>query len=246
MNTRLSDIKVILYTPNGTDPTEIHWFNSTLNVRYFENVDLFHDFNNFFEYTEQDVTSWLSPNYISELQTWDPLLPSFILEHMYLIRLLESNPVNLTFIAFEDCRDAKFLFRVWYDIPSKNVTWKTPSWILFNETTGSFIVDTSKVTSIQHTNIVFQSQLIGLSFLNYFLNNTISTFSSSFNFTNKNWIVADSYSKWYVLYEQMTNFTMKFNDAEGDTVLLKIVNSDNLSLFIQRLNKSVFTLLATW
>ena len=140
----------------------------------------------------------------------------------------------------------KFLFRVWSDIPSDNVTWVAPLWVSFNENAGNFTIETSKITSVQNTNLVFQSQLIGFSFINYNLNNTISTFSSSFSFTNDNWVVAGSYSNWYVVYQQMTNLTMNFDDTEGDTVLLKQVDSGSLSVFIQRKSKSIYTLLATW
>ena len=207
---------------------------------------MFHDINNIVEYIEHDATSWLWPNYISELQTCDPDLPSFVLDSQYIIKLSESNSMNFTFTAFDDWRDAKFLFRVWSDIPSSNVTWVSPPWVSFNENAGNFTIDTSKIASVQNTNLVFQSQLIGFSFISYNLDNTISTFSSSFNFTNDNWVVAGSYSNWYVVYQQMANFTMNFEDTEGDTVLLKKVDSGSLSVFIQRQSKSVYTLLATW
>ena len=94
--------------------------------------------------------------------------------------------------------------------------------------------------------VVFQSQLIGFSFLNNDLNNTISTFFSTFSFTNNNWAVAGTYSNWYVVIQQVTNFTMMFDDAEGDTVFLKLIDRGNISLFIKQLNKSTYALIASW
>ena len=94
--------------------------------------------------------------------------------------------------------------------------------------------------------VVFQSQLFGFSFLNNYLNNTISTFFSIFSFTNNNWAVAGRYSNWFLIQKQEMNFTMKFDDTEGDTVLLKLIDSGNINLFIQQLNKSTYTLIAAW
>ena len=215
-------------------------------MRYFQNVDLFHDINNIVEYFEKDATSWLRKNYISELKTWDPDLPLFVLNNQYIIKLSENNQMNFTFTAFEDHWDSLFLFRIWFEFSSDNMNWTVPPWVLLNETTGSFIINTSKITSVQVTRLVFQSQLIGFSFLNNDLNNTISTFYSTFNFTNNNWAVAGSYSNWYVVIQQVANFTMMFDDAEGDTVFLKLIDRGNISLFIKQLNKSTYALIASW
>ena len=212
----------------------------------FKQLIYFMTFKNIVEYQEQDITLWVWPNYISELQTWDPDLPSFIIENQYIIKLSESNPINITFTAFEDCKGAKFLFRVWFDIPSNNVTWATPSWVSLNETSGNFTIDTSKVASIQNTVLIFQIQLIGFSLVNYYLNNTIESFSSTFIFTNDNWVIFGEYSNWYVVYQKVANYSITFDDVERDTVELKLEDSGSLSVFIQRQSKSVFTLLATW
>ena len=212
----------------------------------FKQLIYFMTFKNIVEYQEQDITLWVWPNYISELQTWDPDFPSFILGNQNTIKLSESNPINITFTAFEDCKDAKFLFRVWSNIPSNDVTWATPSWVSLNETSGNFTIDTSKVVSIQNTVLIFQVQLIGFSLVNYYLNNTIESFSSTFIFTNDNWVLFGEYSNWYVVYQKVANYSITFDDVERDTVELKLEDSGSLSVFIQRQSKSVFTLLATW
>ena len=236
----------ISYTPNGTDPNEIHLVADTINVRYFKNQDLFKDNDGLVKYQEVDVTSWLWPNYISELQTCSPNLPEFILEDMQTIKLSETYPTNITFIAFEQCRDAKFLFRIWDRIPLNNVTWDTPLWISINETLRSFAIDTSKVTSVGLIKLIFQSQLIGFSFSDYYLNNTISTYTSNFRFTNENWNLKSSLSDWYVIIQQTSNFTIAFDDKENDRVLMSLVNSRAWNAFIQTQNASAFNLMVMW
>ena len=53
-------------------------------------------------------------------------------------------------------------------------------------------------------------------------------------------------SNWYVVIQQVANFTMMFDDAEGDTVFLKLIDRGNISLFIKQLNKSTYALIASW
>ena len=43
-------ISQLSYTPNGTDPSEIHWVGNTINVRYFSNVTLFQDNDGLVQY----------------------------------------------------------------------------------------------------------------------------------------------------------------------------------------------------
>ena len=165
---------------------------------------------------------------------------------MHTIELSETNPTNITFTAFHQCRDAKFLFRVWSRIPSENVTWDTPLWISINETLKSFTIDTSKVSSVGLIKLIFQSQLIGFSFLNYYVNNTISTHTSFFRFTNENWVLKSSLSDWYLIFQQTANFTIAFEDKENDRVLMSIVNNRAWNAFIQTQNASAFNLKLMW
>ena len=46
-----------------SDQTTIHLAENHINFRYFDNLDLFKDYNGIAEYKELDATSWLWPNY---------------------------------------------------------------------------------------------------------------------------------------------------------------------------------------
>ena len=239
-------ISQISYTPNGTDPSEIHWVGNTMNVRYFSNVTLFQDNNGLVQYQEIDVTSWLWPNYISELQTWDPELPAFVLENKYTIELSGSNSTNITLTAFEQWRSAKFLLRVWNNTPSDVIPWVTPSWILLNEGSDNFTIDTSKVTSVGFVNLTFQSQLVGYSMLNLYVNNTISTNNSMILFVNDNCQIKSNLIDWYVIVKQIKNFSLSFYDKENDNVFVSLVDSGAWSVFVQAQNTSIFRLIVMW
>ena len=154
-----------------------------------------------------------------------------------------SDIMEYSLTAFEKWRNAKFLFRVWLNDHPNEAICNVPLWISFNETTGNFSVDISKVTSIGQVSLKFQSQLIGYSFLNYLLNNTISTYIANFYFLNENWILISSiYSDWYVVINQIANFTLKFNDKENDKVSMILVNSGACNAFIQAQSTSSFNL----
>ena len=78
--------------------TIIHLAENHINFRYFENLDLFKDYNGIAEYKELDVTSWLWPNYIYDIQGWDPENSTFLLQDFYTIKVAENNPQNFTYL----------------------------------------------------------------------------------------------------------------------------------------------------
>ena len=217
-----------------------------MNVRYFQNYSSYQNNNGLINYQELDITSWLWPNYIPQLESWSPDLPIFILESNYTIKLSENNPINYTFTAYEQCRNSKFLFRICTDIPNDSVACIAPSWVSFNLTSGNFIIDTSKISAVANINLYFQSQLIGFSYLQNYLSNVISTNSSLFNFDNDNWILNSTQIIRYVIIDQAKSFTLSFYDKENDTIYLKLIDSENLSVFIQRQSNSTFSLMVMW
>ena len=192
------------------------------------------------------MTSWLWPNYISELQTWDPEIPAFVLENQYTIELSGSNLINITLTAFEKWRNAKFLLRVWNNTPSDVIPWVTPSWILLNEGSGNFTIDTSKVTSIGFVNLTFQSQLVGYSMLNLNVNNTISTNNSLILFVNDNCQLIITLTDWNVIVQQIKNFSLNFYNKENDNVFVSLDDSGAWSVFVQAQNTSTFSLIVMW
>ena len=234
------------YTPNGTDRNEIHWVGNDMNVRYFQNFSFYQNNIGLINYQELDVTSWLWPNYIPEFKNCPPDLPIFTLENKYSIKLAENNQINYTFTAYKQCKNSKFLFRICSDIPNDNVPCIAPSWISFNQTSGNFTIDTSKISSVADINLTFQSQLISYSYLQNYTSNVISTDYSLFCFGNDNWALNNTQNDWYVIFGQSKTFSLSFYDKENDTIYLKLIDSENLSVFIQKQNNSAFSLMVMW
>ena len=201
---------LLQYTPNGTDTNEIHWVGNDMNVRYFQNFSFYQNNIELITYQELDVTSWLWSNYISELNSCSPDLPIFTLENNYTIKLSENNPINYTFTAYEQCRSSKFLFRICTDIPKDNVACVAPSWVSFNQTTGNFTIDTSKISSVTNIKMTFQSQLIGYSYLQNYTSNVITTDYSLFSFCNDNWALNNTQNDWYVVFGESKTFRYHF------------------------------------
>ena len=54
-----------------------------------------------------------------------------------------------------------------------------------------------------------------------------------FEFTNENAHISQFNSDVYVVINQLKNFTLKFDDIEGDNILLKIVNFEFLNAYVQ-------------
>ena len=220
-----------------------------MNIRYFDNITMLQDSNGFVNYQEIDATSWLWPNYISELQNWPPILPTFVLDSEYNVRksivieVKEDNPTNYTFTAYIHWRDSKFLFRVWIDVPSENIAWVAPIWISYETTSGNFTIDTSKILSVGTYNLTFQSQLIGYSLNSTYLNTTVSTYESIIILSNENWYSEKDEYNWYIISQQIKNFLILFNDLENDSIIIKLVESNDLNVYIQKQNKSSYELI---
>ena len=217
-----------------------------MNVRYFQNFSFYQNNIELITYQELDVTSWLWSNYISELNSCSPDLPIFTLENNYTIKLSENNPINYTFTAYEQCRSSKFLFRICTDIPKDNVACVAPSWVSFNQTTGNFTIDTSKISSVTNIKMTFQSQLIGYSYLQNYTSNVITTDYSLFSFCNDNWALNNTQNDWYVVFGESKTFSLSFYDKENDTIYLKLIDNENLNVFIQKQSNSTFSLMAMW
>ena len=86
------------FSSGYSNKTTIHLAENSINFRYFKNLDLFKDYNGIAEYKELDVTSWLWPNYIDDIQSWDPENPTFLLQDSYSIKVAENNPQKFTYL----------------------------------------------------------------------------------------------------------------------------------------------------
>ena len=184
------------------------------------------------DYQEVNVTSWLWPNYITDItriQVCNPEQPTYLLESSYSIKVTENNPQSFNYFAFEHWRGSKFMFRICTNLPSINVIWNTPDWISLDQLTGNFIIETSKIESVGSYDLNFQSQLFGLSFGgDHYLENITSSYQSTFVILNENWFLMNSQiNNWYILLHEMKNSTLQFFDNENDTITLKLVDTES-------------------
>ena len=125
--------------------------------------------------------------------------------------------------------------RIWIEEPSNNQSWEIPSWISYNESSGNFDVNTSSIDSVGSIHIYFQSQLISFSFANTPLDNTISTYSSVFNFENENWKLISSIDEgWYIVTNEIKSYPLEFSDDENDIISFRLADTGNISVFIQK------------
>ena len=233
----------ILHIPNGTDPNEIHWAGSGLNVKYYPNVELFFDVNGLVNYSEINITSCIWPNYIPEFRTWDPILPEFALINQYSINIGSNISQNYSYTPFVHWQNSKFIFRAWLNNPTENNTWNSPAWININEVSESFDLIVSKVNSIGIQTVYFQAQLIShsLDLTNndfYFALN-----SSSFVFINQNADITETSLSIHLVVNVTKNFSLSFYDQEGDNVQLKTIKSNDINIFIQKLNYTNFNII---
>ena len=228
MNSKnLNDIRVY-FSNNYSNASEVHPASYNINYRYFGKINLFKDNNGIANYQEIDVTSWLWPNYIQDVQIWDPIQPTFLLENSYSIKVAENNPKNISYIAFEHWRKSRFMFRACNNIPSDNVTCITPEWISSNLESENFIIETSKITSVGSYKLIFQYKLFGLKLMddhNYATN--ITSYLTTFEILNENWfLITSQKDSWYILLNQMKNSTFIFADNENDTITLKLIATE--------------------
>ena len=236
-------ILYILHIPNGTDPNEIHWVGSGLNVRYYSNVDLLFDANGLVDYSEINITSCIWPNYIPEFRTWDPILPEFALINKYSIKIGSNISQNYSYTPFVHWQNSKFIFRACLNNPVENNTWNSPAWININEVSENFNLVVSKVNSIGTQIVYFQAQLISHSLdltnndFYYALN------SSSFVFLNQNADIVETSLSFYLIANATKNFSLSFYDQEGDSVQLKTIDNKGLNIFIQKLNSLKFNII---
>ena len=236
-----------LYSLNTTDPHELHSFeDSSLNYLYLTNFDFFNDLNNYANYFEVDATSWIWPNYASQINGCRPQLPTFMISELNTIKIGTNIQSNLSFVPYEHCQNSKFIIRVWLNDPIKDTFWVSPAWVLVDQLTSSIRIDTTAITQVGSYHLTFQSQLIvdPSDFIDASFYTTTDV--SLFNFENQNWQLVSSTNDGYVVKNVLKKYTLTFSDLENDQIMIKIVNDGGLDVFVQPVNSSSFDFDIKW
>ena len=237
----------IIFSPNGTSPTELHSVNdSSLYYLYLSNFDLFHDLTNFANYSELDTTSWVWPGYTSQVNICMPQLPIFVLDKINNIKIGTNLQNNLTLIPFEHCQGAKFFIRVWLNNPNKDGFWDPPLWVIVDQLKSSISIDFSAILLAGDYTLAFQSQLIvdARDFINSSFYTTTNI--SSFYLENNNWELASNLENWYIVLNLFKNYTVSFKDEENDQIMIKIIDDKGLNIIIHSINNTSFNFEIQW
>ena len=237
----------IIYTPNGTNPTELHSFNdSSLDFLYLSNFDLFHDLTYFANYSEFDITSWVWPGYSAQVNICTPQLPIFVLDEKNNIKFGTNLQYNLTLIPFEHCQDARFIIRVWLNNPNEDGFWDPPLWMIVDQLESSISIDFSAILLAGNYTLTFQSQLLvdAKDSINTSLYTTTSI--SLFYLENSNWELASNLEDWYIVLNLFKNYTVSFNDKENDQIMIKIIDDGGLNIAVHSINNKSFDFEIQW
>ena len=229
-----------MFSENGTDPNEIHLLNSNLSVLYLSNLDLFHDYQILANFIENDITSWLWPNYSPSVYFWTPKLPAFVLLQTYSISVRGNASESSLYIPFEHWQNSRFLIRAWANDPTEDGTWVVPNWVIVNQTTASIQIDPKNVSSAGIKQLWLQAQLITGAIKSSIANDFIVTNFVSFNFINKNWELVSSPTDIFVIVNKVNTFDVIFSDEENDNIIMKIVDSAGLGVYIKTINTTYF------
>ena len=197
-------------------------------------------------YTEQNVTSWIWPNYIPEINAWEPILPEYILAAQFSYHIGTNISSVYSFVPFESCQNAKFIIRACLNNPLENNTWSTPVWISMDQQSNTFNLDIGKVNSVGIYQIYLQAQLIAHS-LNLYNNEFYYAINSStIEFTNENAKFIESTTTWNIVIDQTKSFILSFYDIEGDSVQVKLISNKGVNTFIQNVSITNYSLVMLW
>ena len=236
------EFEELLYSTNSSNASLIYSVNSTLNAKYYKSLDVFKDPSVFITYTEINVTEWIWPEYSPLASVWDPILPEFILEINYDMKVgTNLSSINIL-VPFESWQNTKYFIRVWKDYDGK--TCVTPSWISLNQTSSTVIINSQQILSVGSYNLTFETQIVSFTFNESQTQRTISSNNISIiTFTNNNWVLIGSTTEWYLLQGQPKNYTIRFSDDEGDNIYLTAINSNGVNVYIRKINSTAFSLI---
>ena len=175
-------------------------------------------------FTTFDVTECIYPKYMIDNSSWSYPLPVYNLP-ITLILPVGSNIKNIIYlIPFEQCQNSQFYFTIYRSTDNK-----APDWTSVSQLNKILIVDLNQVTSVLDSTILILSARM----LTWSLNNDYSqaqtlNYTTSFQFTNKNNNFVSSNWTYYILMNESSIFTFKFNDNENDQAILFVNETQNI------------------
>ena len=170
---------------------------------------------------------------IIEYSTWTFNLPRFLLNRIINIQIGSNiNNTALKFIPFNQWQNSLFVF-----FAIEQSTLSTPNWMTVDLSSKSITIDTTNIHSVIDTfEIVFSAELIPFpnpTYTQFPHNYLTNSFITTFTFTNSLPIYVSSNATNYLVLNQITIFTLSFNDIELDPIIVKISENNNINSFVQ-------------
>ena len=112
-----------------------------------------------------------------------------------------------------------------------------PNWISIDQQNEAITINTSNIFSVQDYNLLFSAKLI--TFSNGQSNKyTTQNFAFNINMENNNWELVSSSIPNYLSLNQISNFTIQFQDEEDDNVRINIQSSTYFVSFVKYLSSN--------
>ena len=133
-----------------------------------------------------------------------------------------KNTVN--YIPFKQCQNSQFSFKVLRSTDSI-----TPDWASVSQLNKTLTVDLSKITSVlDSATLILSAQILTWSFTDNNSQVQIQNYITLFQFTNQNANLVSSNYTYYIVMNEVSIFTFKFNDTDHDQALLSVNEPQNI------------------
>ena len=175
-----------------------------------------------------DYSSWLFP------------LPVYNLPLTITLPVGSNIKNTVNYIPFEQWQNSHFYFTAYKSTDNESPNWARVS--LLNKT---LTIDLSKITSVlDSAKLILNAQMLTWSLYGDYSRAQTQNYTTSFQFTNKNVDFVSSNCTYYIVMNEVSVFTFKFNDTENDSVVLIVSESQNIVGFHSQRNSNDISIMS--
>ena len=144
---------------------------------------------------------------------------------------INTNPI---FIPFNHWQNARFVISA---VDSNTTT--VPNWLQIDQINQSLIFNLSLIDSVWNYTISMNASLITFSLYSSDTSRyTTINYLTNFNFINNNWNFESTNATNYLVVGNLNVFLLIFTDEEEDNILIKGIQNDYISFYIQNTNNT--------
>ena len=138
------------------------------------------------------------------------------------------------FIPFSHWQNARFVINV---VDSNTQT--VPNWLQIDQINQSLRFNLSLIDSVGDYSLSLNARLITFSTKSNDVSKyTTDSFSTTFDFINKNCQFINSNATYFLVFEQISTFILNFADDEHDKIIISTSLNEHISYYIQNTNDS--------